>query len=75
MNMSEHQKQGMREAIEKLDAVMALAKSNFPRDTNIVIKTSGSDQSASITIPWHALKPIVAAGRAALADDGGREKP
>lgn len=68
MSMTENQKQGMREAIEKIDAVIALAKSNFPRDSNIIVKTSGTDQSASISVAWHALKPIIDAGRAALSE-------
>ena len=70
MSMSELQRQGMREAIEKIDAVLALAKANFPRNTDVTIKTSDGLQSARITIPWHALKPIIDAGRSSLADEG-----
>lgn len=71
--MSELEKQQMRDAIQKIDAVLALAKANFPRNTDVTIRTSSdSVQSATITIPWYALKGITDAGRSALADEGGK---
>ena len=67
--MSDLAKQQMREVIEKIDAVLALAKANFPRSTDVKIETSGSLQSACITVPWYALKNIVDASRAALNEE------
>lgn len=47
------------EAKQKIDAVLKLAAANWPRDSEVVIETSGSDPHARLRLPWYILDKLL----------------
>lgn len=68
--MNERLRNDALEALDRLEALMKLAKANFPRTSEISIETGGYDPKASMSMPWYLLKTITDAGRRALSEGG-----
>jgi len=66
MKLTEYQKRDYQEVLDTLEAVVRLARANFPRDNGIKIETHGSSPSASISIYPAILQFLIDAGRSAL---------
>ena len=72
MKFSEAQKRDYPEAMDNIEAVLKLARANFPRTTEITIETNGCSPKASLSISWTVLAFLIEAGRTALSSDGAR---
>ncbi|MER9357461.1 hypothetical protein NKI61_29960 [Mesorhizobium sp. M0514] len=60
------------EALDNIEAVIRLARANFPRTNDVTIETAGSSPKASLTVSWTVLAFLVDAGRAALSLSGDK---
>lgn len=70
-DLSEQQKQTLREILPQIEAVVLLAKANFPRTGDVRIETSGASPNASINVPWYIVKHMVDAALQAMGDRRG----
>lgn len=58
----------VKEALDQLDAVLKLARANFPRTNRVTVRTDGSDPHASMSIPSYVLAAILSAARETIKE-------
>lgn len=63
------------EVLDRIDAVLTLAKANFPHTTNVGIETVGCTPKASMSVPWFLMKEIADQARLALCTSQDKGEP